>query len=98
ERHLRGRALYTHLFPGGVELLGDDRRQPGPHALSRLEVLRQYRNGVVGSDVHERHRERTGGRPAGGRAATPATTARQSNSESEPGACKRGELQELPAG
>ena len=61
QRHLRRRALDAHLLPGGIELLGHDGRQPGPHALARLEVLAEHGDGVVGRDAHERHRERTRG-------------------------------------
>src|SRR5262245_15759317 len=36
---VRGRALGADLAPVGVELLGDQRRQPGEGALAHLEVL-----------------------------------------------------------
>ena len=45
-----GRALDPDLRPVGVELLGDQRRQPGVGALPHLEVLHDHGDGVVGAD------------------------------------------------
>ena len=42
--------LDLDLAPVDVELVGDDLRQGGPDALSRLRVLRDDREGVVGVD------------------------------------------------
>ena len=85
-------ALDTHLRPGGIELLGDDSRKPGPHALPRLEVLGDHGDGVIGRDAQERHRERAGDAAGTGLRAA----AGQQYAEREPGTGERSQLQELP--
>jgi len=93
-RSVGGCALDLHLPPRGVELVGDDRRQPRVGALAHLQVLAHHRHRVVGADPDEGigREGRTGLRGGSLRGR------RHVDAEDQPGGERAASLEEAAAG
>src|SRR6185437_2248495 len=67
--------LDAHLLPGAIELLGDDRADPGEGALPHLRPATAHGDRAVGRDVHPLVQVDSGGVSASGDTAPRAADA-----------------------